>query len=83
MRFTDVRFTEEKIEAISANLDEKKKAKGINTIGMGVNLRNASFNTSVFFKDNWQLCEIEDISRLIEELEMLRDAITEEAGIEF
>lgn len=79
-----MKFTEEKLEAINKNLTEKKKAKPIsfNEIGIGVNFRNSIMGASAF-KDNWQLCEIEDISRLIEELGMLRDAIIEETGIEF
>lgn len=79
-----MRFTDEKIKAINENLSAKKKANPISfhEIGIGVNLRNSIMGVGAF-KDNWQLCEIEDIDRLIEDLEMLRDAITEETGIEF
>ena len=79
-----MKFTDEKLEVINENLAEKKKANPVDfhTIGIGVNIQNSLMGVGAF-KDNWQLCEIEDISRLIKELEMLRDAIAEETGVVF
>ena len=77
-----MRFTEEKINAINEALLKKKKAKPIshNVIGIGVHINNSICNTFAF-SNNWQICDIEDISRMIEELTMLKEAIEEETGI--
>ena len=77
-----MKLTDKALERIDRNLTDKKKARPLNgsVIGIGVNLKD-SIGGATVFKDNWGICEVEDLSRMIEELTMLRDAITEETGI--
>lgn len=77
-----MRFTDETINRINEVLDSKKKDNPIAShhIDIGVKL-DSSFGGTSAYKGNWQLCEVEEISRMIEELTMLKEAITEISGV--
>lgn len=79
-----MRFTESKIEAIDKNLSAKKKANPfINSsiVGIGIKLDN-SINGITVFKDDTAVCTLAELNRVIEELTMLKESITEETGLE-
>lgn len=77
-----MKFTDSKIESINNTLDEKKRTNPYNgkVIGIGINLNDGICGATVF-KDNWGICSIEELGRMIEELTMLKEAIEEETGI--
>ena len=77
-----MKFTEEKIEAINNTCDEKKKANPIcgKEIGLGINLDGSVGETTVF-KNNWAICTVEELSQMIKELNMMKEAIEEETGL--
>lgn len=77
-----IKFNENTINKINDSLSAKKKANPIdsNVTGIGVNLRDSLSGTSAFL-NNWQICEIKDLGRMIEELTMLKEAIEEETGL--
>lgn len=77
-----MRFTEKTMAKINERLDEKKRANPIegNHIGLGVKL-SEGLNGSIAIKDCVSVCSIEDLSRTIVELTMLKEAIEEETGI--
>lgn len=77
-----MRFTEKTMAKINERLDEKKRENPIkgNVIGLGVRL-SEGLNGSIAIKDCVSVCSIEDLSRTIVELTMLKEAIEEETGI--
>ena len=78
----EIRFTEEMEKRIDINLGEKKKANPVSgkVIGIGINIKD-SLGGATVFKDNWGICTVNELSRMIEELTMLKEAIQEETGI--
>lgn len=82
-RAKDMRFTEAKVEEINEVLSKKKKTKPISSTvtGIGVNIFNGVGKTIVA-RDNSGFCDIEDLGRMIEELQMLKEAIEEATGVE-
>lgn len=77
-----MRFTEETIEALNNAIDEKKRKNPISgrTIGIGLNIRNGMKEPTIY-KNNWEICELSELNRMIEELEMVRAALAETVGI--
>lgn len=77
-----MKFKEEKIEVINNTCDEKKKANPISRhiIGIGIRLDN-SVSKTIVFKDDWAICEVEELSQMIRELTMMKEAIEEETGL--
>lgn len=77
-----MRFTEETIEALNNAIDEKKRAKPYKgkIVGIGLNVQN-SISEPTIYKDNWAICELSELDRMIEELEMVRAALAETVGI--
>lgn len=77
-----MKFKEEKIEVINNTCDEKKKANPISRhiIGIGIRLDN-SVSKTIVLKDNWAICEVEELSQMIKELTMMKEAIEEETGL--
>lgn len=77
-----MKFTEEKITAINGRLADKKRENpfSFRQIGIGVNLDNSSSGATIF-KDIMGFCNVEELSRMIEELQMLKEAIEEETGL--
>lgn len=77
-----MRFTEETIEALNNAIDEKKRQNPISghTIGIGLNIRNGMKEPTIY-KNNWEICELSELNRMIEELEMVRAALAETVGI--
>lgn len=73
-----IMFTEDKLRQIENNLTDKKKKNPINKniIGVGVHLYDIGV-----VKDNMKICNIEELSRVIEELTMLKESIKEETGV--
>lgn len=79
-----MRFNEVKVEKINDVLHEAKKANPYHSkmmIGVGIKLMNGIDRTVVAI-DNQGFGEIEDLGRIIEELQMLKDAIEAETGLE-
>ena len=77
-----MKLTMKAIEKVNENLWNKKKENPMNgsVIGIGVNMHD-SFGGATVFKDNWGLCELEELGRMIDELTMLKEAIEEETGV--
>ncbi len=77
-----MKFTEAKIETINNTCDEKKKANPISRhiIGLGIRLDN-SLEGTIVLKNNWAICEVEELSQMIKELTMMKEAIEEETGL--
>lgn len=79
-----MRFTAEKIEAISNRLDSKKRANPISgrVIGMGVKIQDSiNKDSAVACIDDYVVCDVDNLSRFIVELTMLKDSIEEETGV--
>lgn len=79
-----MKFKESKVERINEVTHDKKVLNPYHTfgvIGIGVGLFNTIDSTVVGIM-NSQICEIDDLGRLIEELQMLKDSIEEETGLE-
>lgn len=80
-----MKFREELESRIDIAMTNKKKAtpymngKSV-AIGIGVGLISDPFSTEVYRDGNW-VCGLDELSRMIEELTMLKEAIEEEAGI--
>lgn len=77
-----MRFTEETIEALNNAIDENKRAKPYKgkIVGIGLNVQN-SISEPTIYKNNWEICELSELDRMIEELEMVRAALPETVGI--
>ena len=78
-----MKFNEKTVNEINDTLVDKKRENPVsrNVLGIGVNLRN-SIDGSGAYLNNWQICKIDDLARIIEELTMLKEAIEEETGLE-
>lgn len=78
-----MKFTAKALDNINAALDAKKRENPIDhhEIGIGVNIKNDMIMGATAFKNNWAVCTVDELSRMIEELTMLRDAIEEETGV--
>ena len=73
-----MRMTQEKLDSINA-------AYNLSTIGGGefkLNVNSSLKGTSVY-RNNWEICDLSDLSTMIEELTQLRDTISNETGIDF
>ena len=77
-----MKLTQSKIESINKAIDEKKKANPMNhgEVGIGINVHDSIGGLTVF-KNNWGVCTIEELGRMIEELTMVKEALEEECGI--
>lgn len=77
-----MKFTDSKINDINNTLVLKKSANPLNgkAIGIGIHVENG-LRGATAFKDNWMICEIDELSRMIEELTMLKESIEEETGL--
>ena len=70
-----MRFTDSKIKDINDRMVAKKENTYLNL--------GDSINGATIFKENWAICEVSELSRMIYELTVLKEAIEEETGIEF
>ena len=77
-----IRISEEFLERIERNYDEKLRERCGKHEGLGLKLGNSIGNANVY-KCNWAICEINEIDALIKQLTILRDAIEEETGLTF
>lgn len=77
-----MKFTEAKMEAIEKNFDNRLKANPISrhVIGTGINLTE-SLNGTAIAKNMMVFADVEDLGRVIKELQMLKEAIEEETGL--
>ncbi len=77
-----MKFTQAKMEAIEKNYDNRLKANPIrkHVVGIGINLTE-SLNGTAIAKNNMVFADVEELDRLIKELQMLKDAIEEETGL--
>lgn len=75
-------FTEEKTKDINNRLYEMKKAMPINgkLVGLGINIDTTMGKTSVY-KNNWGLCDLDELGQMIKELTMLKQAVEEKTGL--
>lgn len=78
----NIEFKENMIEKIGKTLEASKKQNPMkgSCIGIGINLKN-SLSGSTVFKDNWEICKVDELTRMIEELTMLKKAIETETGL--
>lgn len=79
-----MKFKESKVERINDVTHDKKVSNPYHTcgvIGIGVGLFN-TIDSTVVGINNSEICNIDDLGRLIEELQMLKDSIEEETGLE-
>ena len=73
-----MKMTQEKLDSINA-------AYNLSTLGGGefkLNVNSSLKGTSVY-RDNWEICELEELSGMIESLTQLRNTIYQETGIKF
>lgn len=79
-----MKFNNETFDKISEQLYRKKKADPIDgrTIGMGVGLEDLFSKRTVIAVDGMIVCEIEELTRMIKELQMLKETIEEVTGLE-
>ena len=77
-----MKFTEKKLEEIDRRFSAKLRENPIkdHVIGMGVSLHPEDTYTMVCCCDD-RIVEVNSLSRLIEELQMLKEAIEEETGL--
>lgn len=73
-------FSQELIDKVQDKKFEILKEAGRN--GIGVRLGNTLKGVCVF-QNNWEVCRLEDITQMIEELTWLKQILREEFGIEF
>lgn len=67
------KINEKKSEIIS-NLTSRRELR--------LNVQNSLGGVTIF-KDNWAICDLEELSQMIEELTVVREAIAEVTGIAF
>lgn len=79
-----MKFNANKMQDINNKLYAMKKNNPLNNIavGIGINIKNGIEGATIY-RDNWEVCNITELNRMIEELTMLKVAIEEETGIEF
>ena len=77
-----MKFTEKMAEIIDDNFTEKRKAKPIRgcVIGLGIKMVNGINGASVA-RDDVVIGTVEELGRMIEEMQMLKAAIEEETGL--
>ena len=79
-----MKFTDAKVEKINDVLHDMKKANPYHSkreIGIGIQIFNGVGKTIVAI-DNTGFANVEDLGRVIEELQMLKEAIENETGLE-
>lgn len=74
-----MRLTDKAIEKIDRAYAENRKESRYKT-GLGLNVQN-SISGATVFRDNWALCDLENLEQMIYELTMMRNTIKEEVGI--
>lgn len=79
-----MKFTEEKIKSIDEAMFEKLKENPMagRAVGIGVHLDNTPSGAWIY-KNIMGFCKVEELGRVIEELQMLKEAIEEETGLIF
>lgn len=81
-----MKFTTEAEERIEKALIEKKKANPVNgrckIVGIGVELGYSSLSEShCAVRNGVVVCTLDELSRMIEELTMLKDSIEDVTGV--
>ena len=77
-----MKFTASKIGIINANLSEKKRVNPLKGKATGIGISLEAFPSgATVCQDGMAMLTVEDLSRAIVELSMLKDAIEEETGI--
>lgn len=79
-----MKFNANKMQDINNKLYTMKKNNPLNNVvvGIGINIKNGIEGVTIY-RDCWEICNITELNRMIEELTMLKVAIEEETGIEF
>ena len=75
-------FTNETIEKVSRVKYKIAEKSGTHILYTGLEIKNGS-NVSKIFSNDRYICDVEDLSHMIEELKMFRDTIKQATGIEF
>lgn len=76
-----MRIAEEKIEVINNWMNAKKSGVGLREEdSLRINLCDSAFRATIF-KDNWAVCRVEELSQMIRELTMMKEAIEEQTGL--
>ena len=71
-------MTQDKMEKINEKYKIDTLGGGKFKLKVGSSLRGTSI-----FRDNWEICDLSDLSTMIEELQQLRAVIHVETGIKF
>ena len=77
-----MRLNEKFLEKIDKNYSDKHRNGRYKNCGLGINVRDG-FSGATVFKNNWAICELDELQQMIDELEMMKQAIEEETGICF
>lgn len=71
-----MKITDAKVEAINNRINQLKKFED----GLGINIDTTCGKTSIY-KKNWGICDLEELSQMIKELNLLKQAVEEETGL--
>lgn len=74
-----MKLTIEKFETIDKKLSARKKETF--KCGIGVNIWRDIDGETTIFKNKFEICSVEELKQVIEELTMLKEIIEEETGI--
>ena len=74
-----LQFSNQLLEKIDDNHFQKLHESPYK-FGLGINVKNDSFNASVY-RDDIKLCSVEELTQLIDELIDIRSSIEEESGL--
>lgn len=78
-----MRLNKEKMDGINRNYDEKRHKKRVGHVAgqMGLEIKD-SIDTTIF-ANGWQICKLEELGALIDELIDMKKAVEEETGLIF
>lgn len=74
-----MKFTEKALEQIDMAYTANRRESAWEC-GLGINVRNGISGAKVYV-NNWEVCPLEDLEQMIEELAIMRDTIKETIGI--
>lgn len=77
-----MRFTDEALEKIEKTYAEVQKETGKSQFYMGLRVDNNLSRPGVY-TNNWGICDLEDIDHMIEELQLMKEAVKRATGVEF
>lgn len=77
-----MRLSTEMHDRVEKAFDEKKKANPINhrVLGLGIDMYTGFEGTDVY-RNGHYVCSLEELSRMAEELTMLKESVEEQTGV--